>query len=211
MPIIQVRDPTLVERLRRIKPVPDDYYDDVIYELLRRAESKGEFKPALKALDDLPRLVAEEVKKSLDGKLAEALQRALLPNIANLTIEVPVELSIRVRMRLEPILEPVFDVSTRSHSKTETLAENFSLINNNENNDTSRETSTDELERRAIEYLRERGGCWEGSAYSLARHIASDARQAVWALESRLRRRLRRVDGKICLPEAAAEAAVAQQ
>jgi len=32
MPTIQVRDITLLERLKRIKPVPDDYYDDVLYE-----------------------------------------------------------------------------------------------------------------------------------------------------------------------------------
>jgi len=57
----------------------------------------------------------------------------------------------------------------------------------------------DELERRAIEYLRQHGGCWEGSAYSLARHVAGG--EIDWALEKRLRRRLIRKDGKLCLPE----------
>jgi len=202
MPTIQIRDITLLERLNKLKPVPDDYYDDIIYELLKRAEAADK-KPKLSALDDLPRLILEEIRKALDGKLVEALKSALLPAVSNLSLEIPVNLSIKVRLRLEPILEPVFDVSTRSRSKSETLAENhngFSAINNNENNNTSRETSTDELERRAIEYLRQIGGCWEGSAYALARHIAG---RVDYALETRLRRHLVKRDGRLCLPEAA--------
>jgi len=181
MPTILVRDPTLVERLRKLQPVPDDAFDGVIYELLKRAEAAG--KPKLSGLDDLPRLVVEEVRKALDGRLTEMLKTALLPAISNLSIEIPVELNIKVKMRLEP----VFDVAHEPNSSNNTSVD------------------LDALERRAVEYLKQIGGCWEGSAYSLAKHIAGDVHQAVWALESRLRRRLAKRDGKICLPEAVAK------
>jgi len=205
MPTIVVKDPTLLSRLDKYKQNPADVaYDDVLYELLKRAESKSEGRPSLRGFDDLPRLVVEEVRKALDGKLVEALKSAILPAVSELSVEIPVELSIRVRMRLEPVLE----LAQRDNSMSYNSGGPPST---GDKDGLAKIVEIDELERKAIELLRARGGCWEGSAYSLARHIASDARQAVWALESRLRRRLRRVDGKICLPETAAETAVAQQ
>jgi len=196
MPTITIRDPTLVERLRRLKPVPvDDYYDDVIYELLRRAEGRGEGKTSLRGLDNLPQLIAEEVRKALDGQLVETLKAALLPAVGNLDVEIPVNLSIKVRVRLEPVFDvsPVSPASNSSSSNNDAVAK---PTNNVENKD--RTAEIDELERRAIELLRERGGCWEGSAYSLARHVAG---RVDYALETRLRRKLVRRDGKICLPD----------
>jgi len=197
MPTIQIRDLTLLERLKRIKPVPDDYYDDVIYELLKKAESKNEGRPSLRGLDELPRMIIEEIKKSLDGKLAEALQRALLPNIANLTIEVPVELSIRVRMRLEP----VFDVApSEAHSYRDGSSSNNDGVATPTNSAgiMDRMAELDTLERQVIELLRQRGGCWEGSLSGLVTHIKGRRDKG---LEKRLTRRLVRRDGKICLPE----------
>jgi len=199
MPSIMVRDPTLVERLRKFQPVPDDYFDGAIYELLRRAE-RAEFRPKLSGLDNLPQLILEEIKKALDGRLAEMLKSALLPAVSNLSLEIPVELSIRVKLRFEP----VFDVTpSEAHAHVEN--HNTPLNNNEKTNGAGdRVAELDELERRAIELLKARGGCWEGSAYSLARHVAG---RVDWALETRLRRRLIKRDGKICLPEAAKETA----
>jgi len=192
MPTITIRDPTLLERLRHLKPVPvDDYYDDVLYELLKKVESKGEGKPRLSGLDDLPRLVVEEVRKALDGKLSEALKAALLPAVGNLDVEIPVNLSIKVRVRLEP----VFDVAPASNSSSS------NVIAKPTNNVDGRATELDELEHRAIKYLQEHGGCWEGSAYSLVKLITGG--DIDWALEKRLRRRLVKVDGRLCLPEVA--------
>jgi len=209
MPTIVIRDPTLIERLNKIKPTPTDYYDDVVYELLRRAEAADK-KPKLSGLDDLPRMIIEEIRKSLDGKLAEALKTALMPAISSISLEVPVEL--KVRLRFEPILELSssnnYNVSPPGNHSGSPASEPIITSNNNGDKDTKKSADVDELERRAIEFLREHGGCWDGSAYGLAKHVAGDARQAVWALESRLRRRLKRQDGKICLPEAAAETAV---
>jgi len=198
MPTILVRDPTLIERLNKIKPVPDDYYDDVIYELLRRAEVA---RPAIKGLDNLPQLIVEEVMRGLDGKLVEALKSAILPAVSELSVEIPVELSIRVRMRLEPVLELAQRDNSMSYN-------NGGPPSTGDKDGLAKIAETDELERRAIEFLREHGGCWDGSAYSLARHVAG---RVDYALESRLRRRLAKRDGRLCLPEAAAETAVAQQ
>jgi len=203
MPSIMVRDPTLVERLRKFQPVPDDYFDGAIYELLRRAESN---KPVLKGLDNLPQLIVKELRKVLDGRLAELVKSAILPAVSNLTLEVPVELSIKVRLKLEP----VFDVSPVDNVSS-TSARNNSSTNNEiatsppEEGIGDRAAELDELERRAIELLRQRGGCWEGSAYSLARHVAG---RVDYALEARLRRRLIKRDSKICLPEAVDEVVV---
>jgi len=189
MPVITIKDPTLLERLKRIKPQPaEDSFDDVLYELLRRAESK----PRLSGLEDLPRLVVEEVRKALDGKLAEILQKALLPAVSNITLEIPVELSVKVRVRFEP----VFDVAPASNSSSSNVIAKLT------NNVDGRATELDELERRAIQLIRENGGCWEGSAYSLARLIAG---RVDYALEKRLRRRLIKRDGRICLPEAVSQ------
>jgi len=196
MPVITIKDPTLLERLKRIKPQPaEDSFDDVIYELLKKAESKGEGKPKLSGLDDLPRLVAEEVKRALDGQLVETIRSALLPAVSGLDIEIPVQLSIRVRVRLEP----VFDVTP---SETHVHVENHNAPLNNEstNGAGDKTASIDELERRALELVRQRGGCWNGSAYSLAKHIVGAPNDA---LEKRLKRRLIRKDSKLCLPEAA--------
>jgi len=196
MPVIVIKDPTLLERLKRIKPQPaEDSFDDAIYELLKRAE-RAESKPKLSGLDNLPQLLLEEIRKALDGQLLEAIKSTLLPNLTNLTIEIPVELSVRVRLRLEP----AFDVVPTSPA-----SDGFSTTTSiNENNDTmAKIAEIDELEQRAIELIRQRGGCWEGSAYSLARHVAGDVN---WALETRLRRRLKRLNGKLCLPEVVAQA-----
>lgn len=183
MPTILVRDPTLLERLNKLKPVPSDYYDDILYELLKRAESANRL--AIRGLDNLPQLVVEEVRKTLDGKLVESIRAALLPAVSNVTLEIPVELSIKVRLRLEP----VFDVAP---------IENPTNNNENDGGVTTKIAEIDELERRALQYLKEHGGCWEGSAYSLAKQVAGDVN---WALETRLRRRLIKRDGKICLPD----------
>jgi len=198
MPAIMLRDPTLVERLRNMQKVPSDYFDDVIYELLRKAEAAG--KPKLSGLDNLPQLVAQEVMRALDGKLTEAIKSALLPAVSGLDIEIPVQLSIKVRLRLEPILEPVFDVSPVSPASNSSSSD---VIAKPTNNVDGRATELDELERRAIQLIRENGGCWEGSAYSLVRLITGG--DIDWALEKRLRRRLKRLDGKLCLPEAVAQ------
>jgi len=190
MPVVTIRDPTLLERLRKYQPVPDDALDGAIYELLKRVESTS--RPALKGLDNLPQLVVQEVMRALDGKLTETIRSALLPAVGNLDIEIPIQLSIKVRIRLEP----VFDV-------TEAYTHVNTPLNNNESSTNGAGDKTvelAELERRAIEYLRERGGCWEGSAYGLARYIAGDVN---WALEKRLRKRLVKHNGKLCLPEVA--------
>jgi len=199
MPTIQVRDITLLERLKRIKPVPDDYYDDVLYELLKKAESKNEGRPKLLGLDDLPRLVVEEVRKALDGRLTELVKSAILPTVSNLSLEIPVELSVRVRLRFEP----VFDVSP---SKTEALVENRDGSSSNGGANSvganDRIAELDVLERQVFEFLRRQGGCWEGSAYSLVKTVIGDID---WGLEKRLRRHLVRRDGRLCLPEAVAQ------
>jgi len=191
MPTILVRDPTLVERLRKLQPVPDDAFDGVIYELLKRAEAAS--KPKMSGLDDLPRMVIEEIKKSLDGKLTEMLKAAILPAVSNLSLEIPVELSIKVRVRLEPALE---------------LSQGDNSINHddppaNGNVDPfARTAELDELERRAIEFLKQQGGCWRGSPYSLAKLIAGRRDSS---LEERIRRRTVTKYGWVCLPEAVKE------
>jgi len=193
MPVITIKDPTLLERLKRIKPQPaEDSFDDVLYELLRRVE-RAESKPRLSGLEDLPRLVVEEVRKALDGQLLEAVKSALLPNLTNLTIEIPVELNVKVRLRLEPVLD-VSPLTTGSSNNSEVTTGSVA----------KRSKELDELEQRAIELLRERGGCWEGSAYSLVKFITGG--DIDWALEKRLRRRLVKRDGRLCLPEAVAQA-----
>jgi len=208
MPTIQIRDITLLERLKRIKPVPDDYYDDVLYELLKRAESKGDGKPVLKGLDDLPRLVAEEVKKVLDDKLAEAIKAALLPAISNISLEVPVELSVKVRLRLEPVLEFQSNTPTHDNHDDPPAADgNGSLsapvaAGDVLSDKTRRTLELAALEQRVIEYLRQQGGCFEGSVGDLLRVLGiSDPKRS---LRFRLYNRLRVDGGRVCLPEATA-------
>jgi len=211
MPTIVVKDPTLLSRLDKYKQNPADAaYDDALYTLLQKVENS---KPALRGLDNLPQLVVQEVMRALDGKLVEALKAALLPAIGNVVLEIPVELSVKVRLRLEPILELSsesnnYNVSTPGNHNGSPTSE-LSNNNNGGGEDTKKSADLDELERKAIELLREHGGCWEGSAYSLARFIVGG--DVNWALESRLRRRLVRRDGRLCLPSAAASATVAQQ
>jgi len=190
MPTILVRDPTLLERLNKLKPMPSDYYDDVLYELLKRAESAN--RPAIRGLDNLPQMVEEAVRKALDSRLVELVKSALLPNMANLTLEVPVVLSIRVKLRFEP----VFDVTPDTPTADDVSSSNGATGKGGDN-------PIEELERRAIEILKQHGGCWEGSAYALAKYVAGDVN---WALEKRLKRRLVKVDSRLCLPEAVAQA-----
>jgi len=145
--------------------------------------------------------------RALDGKLVEALKAALLPAIGNVVLEIPVELSVKVRLRLEPILELSsesnnYNVSTPGNHNGSPTSEPIITSNNNGDKDTKKSADVDELERRAIEFLREHGGCWKGSAYSLAKLIAGGVDPA---LESRLRRRLAKRDGRLCLPEAVAQ------
>jgi len=196
MPTIVIRDPTLLERLKRIKPVPaEDYYDDVIYELLRRAE-RAESKPKLSGLDNLPQLILKEIKKALDGQLAELVKSAILPAVSNLSLEVPVELSIRVRLKLEPVLELSHGSTHNNHGEDPPAAGGKPA------DPFARTAELDELERRAIEFLKQQGGCWKGSPYSLAKLIAG-RRDA--GLEERIRRHTVTKYGWVCLPEAAKE------
>jgi len=194
MPTIQVRDITLIERLNKIKPTPTDAYDDVLYELLKRAESK----PKLSSLDNLPQLIEDAIKRALDGQLVEKLKSALLPAVDQLEIEIPVHLSVKVRVRLEP----VFDITPDAHAYRDGSSNNNDGVATPTNNvgANDRIAELDVLERRVVEFLRQRGGCWEGSAYSLVKTVIGDID---WGLEKRLRRRLKRQDGKICLPDAA--------
>jgi len=73
--------------------VSSDCFDDVIYELMRRAEAKSESRPAAEGLDDLPQLIMEKVRKALDGMLVETLKSTPLPAVGYLGLEIPVELS----------------------------------------------------------------------------------------------------------------------
>jgi len=200
MPTIQIRDITLLERLNKIKPTPTDYYDDVIYELLKRAE-RAESKPKLSGLDDLPRLIIEEIKKSLDGKLVEAIRSALLPAINNVSLEVPVELSIRVKLRLEPVLELSQGGNSINHgdppSNNSTGAP---VVGDGVLSDKTRITlELAALESRVMEYLKSLGGCFEGSVGDLLRTLGiSDPKRS---LRYRLYNHLRVRDGKVCLPQ----------
>jgi len=196
MPTIQIRDITLLERLNKIKPTPTDYYDDVLYELLRKSESKGECKPTIKGLDDLPRLVVEEVRKALNGQLVEAIRAALLPAISNLSLEVPVELSVKVKLRLEPVLELHGDSPARDDPPNNTTAVGDVLSDK-----TRRTLELATLEQRVIEYLRQQGGCFEGSVGDLLRVL--DIEDPKRSLRYRLYNRLRVDGGRVCLPEAA--------
>jgi len=196
MPTIVIRDPTLVERLNRLKPTPTDYYDDVIYELLRRVESKGECKPTIKGLDNLPQLIAEEVKKVLDSKLAEILKSALFPAIGNVALEVPVELSVKVRLRLEPVLE-LSHGSTHNNHGEDPPNNNTAVLSDK----TRRTLELAALEQRVIEFLRQQGGCFEGSVGDLLRVLGiQDPKRS---LRYRLYTHLRVGNGKVCLPETA--------
>ena len=197
MPTIQIRDITLLERLNRLKPTPTDYYDDVIYELLKRAEAAG--KPKLSGFDNLPQLILEEIKKALDGKLVEALKSAILPAVNNLNVEIPVQLSIKVRMRLEP----VFDVSPTSSGTDSSSNNNQRNSSNSVNTDSriARILELDKMEQQVVEYLRQLGGCWEGSPRSLLRALnIEDPRES---LVRRLYKHLYVRNGRVCLPEAA--------
>jgi len=191
MPTILVRDPTLVERLRKLQPVPDDAFDGVIYELLKRAEAAS--KPKMSGLDDLPRMVIEEIKKSLDGKLVEALKSALLPAVSNLSLEIPVELSIRVKLRFEP----VFDVSPSSPP-----AKNRNTYDSPSNgpNKAWRTLELDKMEQQVVEYLRQLGGCFQGTVRELVRASGAVVDES---LIRRLYKHLRVSGGKVCLPGAA--------
>jgi len=198
MPVITIKDPTLVERLKRIKPQPaEDSFDDVLYELLKRAESKGEYKPTIKGLDNLPQLVAQEVMRALDGKLLDTLKSALLPSISNLSLEIPVELSLRVRLRLEP----VFDVSPTS-PPAESHDSSAHDPPSNGKTKAWRTVELDKMEQRVREHLRQRGGCFEGPVRELARALGMVDKSLI----RRLYKRLHVTSGKVCLPEAVAQA-----
>jgi len=203
MPTIEIRDITLLERLKRLKPVPNDYYDDVLYVLLKKAEAADK-KPKLSGLDDLPRLVVEEVRKALDGKLAEAIRAALAPAISSISLEVPVELNVKVRLRLEP----VFDVSPVSPTPPETAPQNETGEDRNapsgvrRNDKIARTLELDRMEQRVREYLRQRGGCFQGSPRALLRSLGMAVDES---LVRRLYKRLRVKGGRTCLPEAVAK------
>jgi len=201
MPTILVRDPTLVERLRKLQPVPDDAFDGVIYELLKRAESKNEGKPKLSGLDNLPQLVAQEVAKALDGKLVEAIRSALLPAINNVSLEVPVELSIRVKLRLEPVLELSHGSTPNNHDDPPSN-NSTSVVGDGVLSDKTRRTlELAALEQRVLDFLRQQGGCFEGSVGDLLRVL--DIEDPKRSLRYRLYNRLRVDGGRVCLPEAA--------
>jgi len=191
MPTIEIRDITLLSRLNRYKQNPADAaYDDALYVLLKKAEAAG--KPKLSGLDDLPRLVLEEIRNALDGKLVEALKSALLPAIGNVALEVPVELSVKVRLRLEPVLElsPQEPPNKRDDSTART------------NGRSARTVELDKLEQQVVEYLRRQGGCWEGSPRALLRALGMAVDES---LVRRLYKHLHVKGGRTCLPEAVAK------
>jgi len=204
MPSIMVRDPTLVERLRKLQPVPDDYFDGAIYELLRRAE-RAESKPKLSGLDNLPQLIVEEVRKALDGQLVEALKSALLPAVGNLDIEIPVNLSIKVRVRLEPVLELSHDSTPNNHDPPAAGGNNPLsapvAVGDILSDKTKRTLELAALEQRVLEFLKSQGGCYEGSVGELLSVLGiQDPKRS---LRYRLYNRLRVGGGRVCLPEAA--------
>jgi len=205
MPAILLRDPTLVERLRNMQKVPSDYFDDVINELIKRAETAG--KPTIKGLDSLPQLVAQEVMRALDGKLAEAIRAALLPAVSDVVLEVPVELSVRVRLRLEPVLEFQSNTPTHDNHDDPPAADgNGSLsapvaVGDVLSDKTRRTLELAALEQRVIEFLRQQGGCFEGSVGDLLRTLGIEDPKR--SLRYRLYSHLYIKGGKVCLPEAA--------
>jgi len=119
---------------------------------------------------------------------------------------VPVELSVRVRLRLEPVLELSggnsmsnnHDGHPPNNNSTSAPAVGDSVLSDK----TRRTLELAALEQRVIEYLRQQGGCFEGSIGELLHTLGiSDPKRS---LRYRLYNRLRVDGGRVCLPEVTA-------